>query len=124
MKTSLIRKTDIILALVLVSAGVLLFVLLGRGDGRQAIIEYDGKTVRKIDLDRVEDEYTVEIDGDVKVVLTVNKDGICFSHSGCPDKICMDFGVISKPGEIAVCAVAKVSVRISGENSVVDGVTG
>ena len=124
MKSRLIKKTDIIVSLVLLCAGVLVFVLLGKGDGRTAVIEYNGKTVKEIDLDSVKDEYSFTFDGDVSVEFTVNKDGIRFSASGCPDGICMDFGAISKPGQTAICAVAKVSVRIVGSSQTVDGVTG
>lgn len=124
MKDKLLSKADVILVLTLAAFGVLLFVLFTQGGGKTAIIEYDGKTVKEIDLENVKDEYSFEVEGDLKVVFTVTKDGIRFSASECPDGICMDFGVISKPGQIAVCAPARVSVRISGDAKNVDGVTG
>ncbi|MDD4124247.1 MAG: NusG domain II-containing protein [Eubacteriales bacterium] len=125
MKTKLIKKADIIAAAVIIAAGLAAFLFLRGGEGRMAVVEYNGKTVKTIDLSEVEKEYTFTVNGDLDVEITVTPEGIRFSHSECRDKLCIKFGLLSQRGDMAACVPAKVSIRITGgTGGTVDGITG
>ncbi len=49
---------------------------------------------------------------------------VSVSHSDCRDGICVRTPPISHPGQSIVCAPAGVVVRITGEEAMVDGVSG
>ncbi|MBQ6043089.1 MAG: NusG domain II-containing protein [Clostridia bacterium] len=125
MKTRLFKKADLFIALavLLIGAAALIFISLSQGGGRTAVVEYRGETVRVIDLDGVKEGYTFTVSGDLEVVIEVSPQGIRFLSSPCPDKRCVEFGLLSKKGQVAVCMPAGISVRITGEGEY-DGVTG
>ena len=125
MKTRLFKKADLFIALavLLIGAAALIFISLSQGGGRTAVVEYRGETVRVIDLDGVTEGYTFTVSGDLEVVIEVSPQGIRFLSSPCPDKRCVEFGLLNKKGQVAVCMPAGVSVRITGEGEY-DGVTG
>ena len=64
---------------------------------------------------------TLEVNG---AVIELDKDGAHFVSSPCPDKICVNKGIIKRAGESAVCLPQRVSVRIEGGDSEIDSVTG
>lgn len=125
MKTRLFKKADLFIALAVLITGIaaLLLISLSQGGGRTAVVEYRGETVRVIDLDGVKEGYTFTVSGDLEVVIEVSPQGIRFLSSPCPDKRCVEFGLLNKKGQVAVCMPAGVSVRITGEGEY-DGVTG
>ena len=125
MKIGLFKKADLIIIAFCIIAGIAAFIFFSSsgGEGRQAVIEYRGETVRVIDLDSVAEEYTFTVRGDLDVEITVSPEGVRFSASACPDKLCVAFGTLSKRGQIAVCMPAGVSVRVRGGEGC-DGVTG
>lgn len=125
MKTKLFKKADLFIALAVLITGIaaLIFISLSQGGGRTAVVEYRGETVRVIDLDGVKEGYTFTVSGDLEVVIEVSPQGIRFLSSPCPDKRCVEFGLLSKKGQVAVCMPAGISVRITGEGEY-DGVTG
>ncbi len=122
MKNKLIKKADLVAAVIIIAASLAALFLLQSGEGRLAVIEYNGKTIKTIDLAEISTEYTFTVQGDVPVVIAVSPDGIKFSYSECPDKLCVKFGLLSKRGDMAACVPAKVSIRIAG--GTVDAVTG
>lgn len=125
MKTRLIKKADIIIAVILISAGIMTMFFLRSGRGRIAVIEYDGSIVKTVNLSEVIEEYTFTVKGDLDVEITVSPKGIGFTQSSCPDKLCIKFGILSKRGEMASCVPARVSIRITGEGKIpLDGITG
>jgi len=124
-KTKLIKKADIIASVIIIAVSLTAFFFLRGGEGRVAVVEYNGKTVKTIDLSEVKQEYTFTVNGDLTVEITVSPDGIRFTDSECRDKLCMKFGLLSQRGDMAACVPAKVSIRITGgTNETVDGVTG
>ena len=111
MKTRLFKKADLFIALavLLIGAAALIFISLSQGGGRTAVVEYRGETVRVIDLDGVKEGYTFTVSGDLEVVIEVSPQGIRFLSSPCPDKRCVEFGLLNKKGQVAVCMPAGVS---------------
>ena len=57
-------------------------------------------------------------------VIELDKDGAHFVSSPCPDRICVNKGIIKRAGDSAVCLPQRVSVRIEGGDSEIDSVTG
>ena len=125
MKTALIKKTDLIIIVCCLLAGAALICVFAfsGGKSREAVVEYRGDTVCVIDLDKVTEEYTFTVKGDLEVGIGVSPEGIRFVSSECPGKLCVHSGVMNKKGRVAVCLPAGVSVRIRGSEEY-DGVTG
>lgn len=92
-----------------------------RPNGAEAIIERDGEVYKRVTLANLTEPMTVEVNG---AVIELDKDGAHFVSSPCPDKICVNKGVIKRAGESAVCLPQRVSVRIVGGESGFDTVTG
>ena len=60
----------------------------------------------------------------IELTLEVTDGRIRFRQSGCPDKICVHSGWLSKKGQTAACLPAGVSVRIEGGGGELDAVAG
>lgn len=126
-RRKLLRPADLLLASAIIALSVFGFLMFRSGEGKTAVIEYNGKTVRTIDLSLVKEQYSFEIAGDLAVEITVSPEGIWFSKSECRDKLCIQFGRLKNKGEMAACLPARVSVRISGGSAdkiIFDGITG
>ena len=76
---------------------------------------------RRVVLADLKEPLTLEVNG---AVIELDKDGAHFVSSPCPDKICVNKGIIKRAGESAVCLPQRVSVRIEGGDSEIDSVTG
>ena len=83
--------------------------------------EQDGEVYRRVVLADLKEPLTLEVNG---AVIELDKDGAHFVSSPCPDKICVNKGIIKRAGESAVCLPQRVSVRIEGGDSEIDSVTG
>lgn len=92
-----------------------------RPKGAEAVIEQDGEVYRRVVLADLKEPLTLEVNG---AVIELDKDGAHFVSSPCPDKICVNKGIIKRAGESAVCLPQRVSVRIEGGDSEIDSVTG
>ena len=77
--------------------------------------------------------YTISLDTDSiheivsnshKLTLTVEGGKAKITEYTCPDGLCSFTGWLSETGQTAVCLPAKVSVRVGGENEVLDGIVG
>lgn len=122
----LFRKRDLLiflLAAVLAGAGVWQWI---PGSGAPvAVIEQDGKEVRRVELDSITQPETLVLEGEISVTVLLEPGQVSIIHSDCPDQICVNTGVLTQPGQSAVCLPARVSVRIVGKSeSGVDGMTG
>ncbi len=108
------RKKDILIILgILLTAGVIwaVFWLTQRIPANQAVIQYDGKTVKTVSLTE-DQEFSLKEDPTVHFQV---KDGaIAFVDSSCPDKICEHTGFLSKSGQTAACLPKKVLLKVVG----------
>ncbi len=52
------------------------------------------------------------------VTLRVEDGRVRFTHSDCPDKVCVHTGWLSRAGQTAACLPAGVLVRVEGEDTV------
>ena len=122
----LFRKRDLLiflLAAVLAGAGFLQW--LPKSGAPVAVIEQDGKEVRRVELSSIIQPETLVLEGEISVTVLLEPGKVSIVHSDCPDQICVNTGVLTRPGQSAVCLPARVAVRIVGETqSGVDGMTG
>ena len=107
-----IKKGDILVIIICALIGALSFLppflFKDKSSPAYAVIEADGKEVKRISL---KDNADVEING-VKIIV---EDGCAWvEHSDCPDKTCVKTGKISKTGQRAVCLPNRVMVYIEG----------
>lgn len=107
----LIRARDIVLiTAVLAAAAAVCFVTgIFSGDKPYAVISCGGETIAEISLDRSGDYSFPETGG---MVFTVENGGISVSESGCPDKICMRTGSVSRAGEAIICVPNRTAVTV------------
>lgn len=90
----------------------------GREEGElSASIYVRGELYETVELSSVKEPMEIEVSGKIPVLISVTSEGAEFKSSGCPDKLCMKRGVLSKDGESAVCLPAGVSLRIESTSS-------
>lgn len=90
-----------------------------------AVIEQNGKEIRRVELSSITQPETIVLEGEISVTVLLEPGQVSIVHSDCPDQICVNTGALTRPGQSAVCLPARVSVRIVGENnSGIDGMTG
>ncbi len=119
-----LRLGDACLIAVLLVTAVLLLLLPFLSD-RGAVAEIvivDGGEVRSVSLEK-NARYEIESRG-VHLTVCVEDGRIFVSESDCRDAVCRTTPPISYAGQSIVCAPAGVVVRISGEEVLVDGVSG
>lgn len=127
MKRKTLQRNDIILIAVVLAAA--LAVVCARhltSPPLQAVIYSGGQEFRRIDLAQVREPYLIELDTDPKVTIKVEPGFISYISAGCPDKLCVKAGVLSRRGDTAVCLPSGTAVVIAGtdkENAPVDVIT-
>lgn len=88
-----------------------------RQDGAVAVITVKGRVVKEVSLSAAEDEL-ITLDNGVVIEYTDGKIG--FKESGCPDKICIRTGMLSKVGESAACVPEGTVISIEGKAPDID----
>ena len=108
------RKNDIILiAALLVAAGAALLVLrLTRTAGGTVKVAVDGRVVAQLPLG-VDCTRVFESERGSNTVV-IREGGVSVTESDCPDKICVNQGVIRYSGESIVCLPHKLVVTVVG----------
>lgn len=122
-----LAASDVVLAFVLVSVSVLMTALQFKNTGNtalKAVVKKNGITVQSVVLQDRE-PYEMCIDEEYNIILYIEKNGVTVARSDCADKICVNTGKITKPGQTIVCLPARVSVELQGVTAVneLDGVT-
>lgn len=122
----LFRKRDLLIFLLAaVLAGVGFLQWLPKSGAPVAVIEQNGKEIRRVALSSIPQPETLVLEGKISVTVLLEPGQVSIVHSDCPDQICVNTGVLTRPGQSAVCLPARVAVRIVGETqSGVDGMTG
>ena len=122
----LFRKRDLLIFLLAaVLAGVGFLQWLPKSGAPVVVIEQNGQEVRRVELSSIIQPETLVLEGEISVTVLLEPGQVSIVHSDCPDQICVNTGVLTRPGQSAVCLPARVAVRIVGEiQSGVDGMTG
>ena len=115
-KLAFFRKGDI----VIIAALVLLVLLLtlpvsAKEPAALAIIYKDGEVYREIKLSEANDYEEINLGGPYHIKIEVSEGKIRFSHSDCPDQVCIASGWLSSPGEYAACLPARCAISIKGQ---------
>lgn len=111
----MIKKRDIILALVLILLGIVCYgvIRLGQKKGSQVIIYEDQKEIGKYDLNT---DTTKEIQTAKGMNILEIKNGMAYvTEADCPDQVCIRMGKISKTGENIVCLPHKLVIQVEGD---------
>ncbi len=125
MKTSIgLKIGDVLLiaGILLLAAGLLLRPLWYAPAQFAEIVIAETAEVQTVSLS-VDDTYTVTSRG-ITLTVSVSGGAISVTQSDCRDGICKNTPPIRHAGQSIVCAPAGVVVRITGEEAVVDGVSG
>lgn len=122
----LFRKRDLLIFLLAaVLAGVGFLQWLPKSGAPVAVIEQNGQEVRRVELSSIIQPETLVLEGEISVTVLLEPGQVSIVHSDCPDQICVNTGVLTRPGQSAVCLPARVAVRIVGKSETgTDGMTG
>lgn len=123
-RSALLRRGDLLVAgaVLLAAAAMLIGMrLLSRPGATAVVTTPDGTFTLALDSGTMR-ELTGR-DG-IRVVLRVQDGKIRFDSSGCPDKLCVHTGWLSRSGQSAACLPAGIAVRIEGGDSPIDAVAG
>ena len=113
-----INKSDIILMCIIISISSIFLLIntLTSKKGTKALIYYDNKLIKTIDLS-YDKTYTVKgYNGDV--VLVVKNNRIKVASESSPLHLCSKQGYISKSYESIVCLPNKIVIEISSQKLV------
>ena len=119
-----LRRGDILLAVALCAAVLLLFggrALLTK-PGTQAVLTTPAGE-RTLDLS-ADGSFSVEGKDGITVVIRVEQGAVRFESSGCPDQTCVHSGWLSDAGDAAACLPAGVALRVTGGEPPVDAIAG
>lgn len=114
------KKLDglIIIIVLLVAASGFIFLKYGRDNdfnSKKAEIYIDGELYQSYELtDDMDEEIVIDTELGTNIVKLYDN-GANIIDADCPDKVCVDDGFISEPGEMLVCLPNKVVVEIKGE---------
>ena len=106
----MIKKRDIILALVLILLGIVCYGVIRLS---QVIIYEDQKEIGRYDLNT---DTTKEIQTAKGMNILEIKNGMAYvTEADCPDQVCIRMGKISKTGENIVCLPHKLVIQVEGD---------
>ncbi|HHW23704.1 MAG TPA: NusG domain II-containing protein [Clostridiaceae bacterium] len=105
----------VIIAAIIITAVLMAFLFLENDSiEKVAVITHNNTVLDTVRLDRVNDRYTLNYQGEYPGTIEAENGRIRFSHAECPDQVCVRTGWISRPGQIAVCLPAGIIVKIEG----------
>ena len=120
-----ISRVDVLILAVLLLVGLGLWILprvLPQSDTLIAEVTVGGETVLELDLQTATDRETYPLENGV--VLVAENHTVAFLSADCPDKVCVNTGVLSRAGEVAACVPTGTVVTVKGESRVsLDGIT-
>ena len=109
------RDIIIILSIILICVALIFMNNSTSSDGNTAIVTVDGKIIYKLPLDKYSSDNPTDIsleDYGVNIILRLQNSHIQFLSSDCPDKVCINSGILQKENDMAVCLPNKTSVVI------------
>lgn len=113
----LIKKADIFLILIILLACCAFLVPRYFSTGSlQAVIYKNGEELSRVSLSEVNESHETRLDCVPAVTVRFEKDGVCFSHAECRDKLCVLAGKLEHKGDIAACLPAGVVIVMEGSD--------
>jgi len=118
------KITAIVIACILVisSVSVFAYMKLSKGSHHIAEIKQDGKVIKTIDLDKVQEGQDIKIsyDTDHYNIVRIEKGRIRITDADCPDKVCVKTGWITQSGQSVICLPHKLIIKIEGGSKDID----
>ena len=95
-------------------AALSLLLLTSRKDGTVVHVIQDGTVIREIDLSRVSQEYSFEVEGPEggSNTVLVQPGRICISEADCPDRICVHQGWLTDQPVPIVCLPHRLVIAL------------
>lgn len=119
-------KAIMFLLLAAVAASAALLLLRGGGeDNPVARITRDGVLLEEIDLNKVDQPYTLTFEDESgSNTISVEKGRIRVSAADCPDRVCVNQGWIADGTVPIICLPHRLMVEIKGGGGELDGGAG
>lgn len=113
-----LRYGDFIIvgAVLIISITLFAFSFFG-GEKLTATVSLDGETVRQVRLYELDSEEILCVGG---CEILLQRDGVTFLSSECPDKLCVNRGKLERAGDTMACIPEKVAVVLRAEEG--DGI--
>lgn len=109
-----VKKTDVLIIISALALGAAAYMLANSGaKSSRAEVLHNNTVIKVIDLDH---DGTYAANGFENVTFEVKNGAVRFSHSDCPDKICVKTGFIKNKGQSAVCLPNRLTLRITGDS--------
>ena len=117
---------DLVLITVLICTALFIIIHQNRpSDGElNVVVMKNSEVVFSENLSDISEKNEICVDEEFNVIICIEADGVYVKNSDCTDKICVNTGKITKPGQAIVCLPAHVSVELRGGKSDVDVVVG
>lgn len=117
---SRMKKGDFFIFFSVVSVSLILFASSFFSDEKlRAEIYLDGESISTVNLYELTQGMETDVGG---CRLLLEKDGVAFISSACPDKLCINRGKLKKAGDTMACVPERVTVVLRGVRDNVDAV--
>lgn len=117
---SRLKKGDFLVLLLVIVVSALLFLSGAFSSQRlRAELYLDGECVSSVNLYELTGSKEASV-GNCRILL--EKDGVTFIFSACPDKLCVNRGKLKRAGDTMACVPERVTVVLKEINSGVDAV--
>ncbi len=113
------KKGDIAVcaAVLLLAAFVFALGLTRAGaETRVAVVRQNDAEVARIVLDGLQKPVTVTVDGPCRNVIVADRSGVRVQSATCPRQTCVQTGLLTRPGQTAVCLENKMTLTIEGRD--------
>lgn len=111
-----------IIAVVLAAALFVMLTFTGKASGGNltAVIIQDNQIMHKISLKGLEKPLIIDIPGKYHETVAAENGRIRFQEADCPDKVCVNTGWLTRPGQIAACLPNATIIKIEGDDNEID----
>ena len=108
-----LRYGDFIIVAVVLVISIMLFVFsFSDGESLVAQVSLDGEAVRQVRLYELTEKESIRVGG---CEILLERDGVTFLSSECPDKLCVNRGKLKKAGDTMACVPERVTVTLRSE---------
>lgn len=108
-----LRYGDFIIVAGVLVISIMLFVFsFSDGESLVAQVSLDGEAVRQVRLYELTEKESIRVGG---CEILLERDGVTFLSSECPDKLCVNRGKLKKAGDTMACVPERVTVTLQSE---------
>jgi len=108
-----LRYGDFIIVAAVLVISIMLFVFsFSDGESLVAQVSLDGEAVRQVRLYELTEKESIRVGG---CEILLERDGVTFLSSECPDKLCVNRGKLKKAGDTMACVPERVTVTLQSE---------